>query len=57
VKSFPQKHHQVSTLTEIAPNDLILIPSREKTVLAAPRIEQVICNRWKINPEYKKVLS
>jgi hypothetical protein len=39
------------------PNDLVLISSWEETVLAAPRIEQVICNRWEINPEYEKVLS
>jgi hypothetical protein len=28
------------------PNDLVLIFGWEETVLAAPRIEQVICNRW-----------
>jgi hypothetical protein len=39
------------------PNDLVLISGWEETVLAAPRIEQVICNRWEINPEYEKVLS
>jgi hypothetical protein len=39
------------------PNDLVLISGREEPVLAAPRIEQVICNRWEMNPEYKKVLS
>jgi hypothetical protein len=39
------------------PNDLVLISGWEETVLVAPRIEHVICNRWEINPEYKKVLS
>jgi hypothetical protein len=39
------------------PNDLVLIFGQEETILAAPRIEQIICNRWEINPEYKKVLS
>jgi hypothetical protein len=39
------------------PDDLILISGREETVLAAPKIEQVICNRWEINPKYEKVLS
>jgi hypothetical protein len=38
-------------------NDLILISGREEAVLAAPRIEQVIYNRWVINSEYEKVLS
>jgi hypothetical protein len=28
-----------------------------KAVLAATVIEKVICNRWEINPEYKKVFS
>jgi hypothetical protein len=42
---------------EIVPDDLILISDWEETVLAAPRIEQVICNRRKINLEYEKVLS
>jgi hypothetical protein len=39
------------------PDDLILISGREEAVSAAPGVEQVICNRWKINPEYEKVLS
>jgi hypothetical protein len=39
------------------PNGLVLIPSREKTILAATKVELVICNRWEINPEYEKVLS
>jgi hypothetical protein len=39
------------------PDDLVLISGREKAVFAAPRVEQVICNRWEINPEYEKVLS
>jgi hypothetical protein len=39
------------------PDDLVLISSREEAVLVAPRVEQVICNRWEINPEYEKVLS
>jgi hypothetical protein len=39
------------------PHDLILISSREEAVLAAPRVEQVIYNRWEINHEYEKVLS
>jgi hypothetical protein len=38
-------------------DDLILIFGREEAVLVAPRIEQVICNRWEINPEYEKILS
>jgi hypothetical protein len=39
------------------PDDLILIFGREEVVLAAPSLEQVICNRWEINPEYEKLLS
>jgi hypothetical protein len=39
------------------PDDLVLISGREEAVFAAPRVEQVICNRWKINTEYEKVLS
>jgi hypothetical protein len=42
---------------EIEPNDLVLIFGWEKIVFAAPRVEQVICNRWEIKPEYEKVLS
>jgi hypothetical protein len=42
---------------EIAPDDLVLISGLEETVFATSRIEQVICNRWKINPEYEKVLN
>jgi hypothetical protein len=38
-------------------DDLILISSREETILAATKVELVICNRWKINPEYEKVLN
>jgi hypothetical protein len=45
------------TLAETAPNNLVFVPSREKAVLAATVIEKVIYNRWKINPEYEKVLS
>jgi hypothetical protein len=43
--------------TEIVPDDLILISSREDAILAATKVELVICNRWEINPEYEKVLS
>ena len=39
------------------PNGLVFIPSWEKAVLAATKVELVICNRWEINPEYEKVLS
>jgi hypothetical protein len=39
------------------PNGLVFIPSREKTILVATKVELVICNRWEINPEYDKVLS
>jgi hypothetical protein len=39
------------------PDDLVLISGREEAVFAATRVEQVICNRWEINPEYEKVLS
>jgi hypothetical protein len=39
------------------PDDLILISGGEEAVFAAPGVEQVICNRWEINPEYKNVLS
>jgi hypothetical protein len=39
------------------PNDLVLVSSREEAVPAVTIVEQVICNRWEINPEYKKVLS
>jgi hypothetical protein len=42
---------------EIVPNDLVFISGGEETVLAALKIEQVICNRWETNPEYEKVLS
>ena len=53
----PQKHYQVRELVETAPNGLVFIPSREKAVLAATKVELVICNRWEINPEFEKVLS
>ena len=53
----PQKHYQVRELVETAPNGLVFIPSWEKAVLAATKVELVICNRWEINPEYEKVLS
>jgi hypothetical protein len=36
------------------PDDLILISGREEVVLAAPRIEQVIYNRWKINSDTRR---
>jgi hypothetical protein len=39
------------------PDDLVLISGREEAVFAAPGAEQVICNKWKINSEYEKVLS
>jgi hypothetical protein len=39
------------------PDDLILVSSREEAILAATKVELVICNRWEINPEYEKVLS
>ena len=52
-----QKHYQVQELVETAPNGLVFIPSREKAVLAATKVELVIYNRWEINPEYEKVLS
>jgi hypothetical protein len=42
---------------EIAPDDLVLISGWEEKILAAPRIEQVIYNRWEIKLEYEKVLS
>ena len=53
----PQKHHQELELVETAPNGLVFIPSQEKAILAATKVELVICNRWEINPEYEKVLS
>ena len=53
----PQKHYKVRELVETAPNGLVFIPSWEKAVLAATKVELVICNRWEINPEYEKVLS
>ena len=53
----PQKHQQIRKLVETAPNGLVFIPSREKAVLAATKVELVIYNRWEINPEYEKVLS
>jgi hypothetical protein len=42
---------------EMVPNDLVFISGGEETILVAPRIEQVICNRCKINPEYEKILN
>ena len=53
----PQKHYQIRELEETAPNGLVFIPSREKAILAATKVELVTCNRWEINPEYEKVLS
>ena len=53
----PQKHLQIRELGETAPNGLVFIPSREKAILAATKVELVICNKWEINPEYEKVLS
>ena len=53
----PQKHYQVRELVETVPNGLVFIPSWEKAVLAATKVELVIYNRWEINPEYEKVLS
>jgi hypothetical protein len=41
----------------IAPNDLVLVSRREEAIFAATKVELVICNRWEINSEYKKVLS
>jgi hypothetical protein len=52
-----QKHLQVRELGEIAPNGLGFIPSKEKAILAATKVELVICSRWEINPEYEKLLS
>jgi hypothetical protein len=52
-----QKHLQVRELGETAPNGLVFIPSREKAILTTTKVEPVICNRWEINPKYKKVLS
>jgi hypothetical protein len=52
-----QKHLQVRELGETAPNGLVFIPSQEKAILVAAKVELVICNRWKINPKYEKVLS
>jgi hypothetical protein len=45
------------TLAETMPNGLVFILDREKAILAATVIEEVIYNRWEINPEYEKVLS
>jgi hypothetical protein len=42
---------------EITPNDLVLVSRREEPILVATKVELVIYNRWKINPEYEKVLS
>ena len=53
----PQKHLQIRELGETAPNGLVFIPSWEKAILAATKVELVIYNRWEINPEYEKVLS
>ena len=39
------------------PNSLVFIPSREKAILVATKVELVTYNRWEINPEYEKVLS
>jgi hypothetical protein len=39
------------------PENLILISDREEAVFVATGVEQVICNKWEINPEYEKVLS
>jgi hypothetical protein len=40
-----QKHLQVRKLVETAPNGLVFIPNREKTILTATKEELVICNR------------
>jgi hypothetical protein len=32
------------------PDDLILISSREEAILAATKVELVICNRWENKP-------
>ena len=53
----PQKHHQVREIGETVPNGLVFIPSWEKAILAATKVELVICNRWEINPKYEKVFS
>jgi hypothetical protein len=42
---------------ETAPNGLVFIPGWEKAILAATKVELIICNSWEINPEYEKVLS
>jgi hypothetical protein len=52
-----QKHLQVRKLGETTPNGLVFIPSREKAILTTTKEELVIYNRWKIKPEYEKVLS
>ena len=56
-ESCPAKALSGTRLGETAPNGLVFIPSREKAILAATKVELVIYNRWKINPEYEKLLS
>jgi hypothetical protein len=51
------KSIEIRELAETMPNGLAFIPSWEKAVLATSIIKYVICNRWEINLEYKKVLS
>jgi hypothetical protein len=39
------------------PNSLVFIPGWEKAILAATKVELIICSRWEIKPKYEKVLS
>ena len=36
---------------------LLLVHHGTEAVLTVAMINSVICNKWEINPEYKKVLS
>ena len=56
-ESCPTKALSGTRTSRNPPNGLVFIPSWEKAVLAATKVELVICNRWEINPKYEKVLS
>ena len=44
-------------MRDASPRDLLLVYGGIEAVLTISMIHYVICNKWVINPEYKKVLN
>ena len=58
----PAKDHNHKTTIEgltrdVLPRALLLVHGGIEVVLIVAMIHGIICNKWEINPEYKKVLS